>query len=265
MATIAVLGCGPAGLFAAHAVKLHGFEPRIFSIKKKSFIYGAQYLHAALPELTIPAPDAVVKTTRVGRGSAYAERVYGDVNKLTSWSRVQPEQPAWDMRKTYERAWDVYEDNIIDIRLDGGDIADFSANFELVISTVPAWTICMNPMHQFKSVPIFVKQDFDIADTPGFKLPPEDNWVVYNGTKVGDWYRMSRIFGHRSLEARATPTLLHQGYELGFKIVSNTCDCHPNVVRAGRMGKWVSGELTHHAFLTALDAVSEFSGVRGSL
>jgi hypothetical protein len=61
----------------------------------------------------------------------------------------------------------------------------------------------------------------------------------------------SRIFGHESTEARAQPAHRQEaGWESGFKVVNNNCDCHPNIVRAGRMGLWTGGVLTHHAFET---------------
>lgn len=187
--------------------------------------------------------------------------MYGDGKRVTSWAKVAPQQPAWDLRLAYDNAWAKYEPYIIDVEMDAESVADFSSKFELVISTVPLWSICENDRHRFNSRPILFKQNILYPDLPGFKIPEKDS-VVYNGTIVGDWYRASNIFGHSSIEARPAPWLVQHGWNLGFKIVGNNCDCHPNVVRAGRMGKWKAGELTHHAFATSLDAITEFSGQR---
>ena len=109
-------------------------------------------------------------------------------------------------------------------------------------------------------MPIFYKQHFQAGEMEGFR-PPDKDCVLYNGTLIGDWYRASWIFDDVSIEARPAPWL--KDYKLGFKIIDNDCDCHPNVVRAGRMGRWQAGELTHHAFATALEAITTLSGTRG--
>jgi len=49
---IAVLGCGPAGLMSAHAAMVateSEADLAIFSTKRKSPLYGAQYLHQPIP------------------------------------------------------------------------------------------------------------------------------------------------------------------------------------------------------------------------
>lgn len=141
------------------------------------------------------------------------------------------------------------------------DIEEYTSQFDLVISTIPLWAICMKPKeHRFNSVSIIVKKSIDegMAGIPMYK----DNWVIYNGSKGYDWYRASSIFGHRSVEARALPPLVNMpGWESGFKVVNNNCDCHPNVVRAGRMGRWTGGVLTHHAFETTIEAISTHFGI----
>lgn len=258
MNTVVILGCGPAGLFAAQACKLSGIEPVIISKKQLSIIYGAQYLHQPIPGLTADdgSDTFLVHTMRNGTPEEYAERVYGDAQRVTSWEKVQPVRPAWDLRTTYGVAWDQFEDSIIDQFIDGSLLNEFSANFDLVISTVPRWSICLNPEHSFPSIPIMVKDkvEFEIGGAP-------DNYVVYNGTPEGLWYRVSNIRGHASTEAIAHPSLLHQGWELGFKIMDCDCDCHLGVVHAGRMGRWESGVLTHHAFEDAIAAISDRFGV----
>jgi hypothetical protein len=96
--------------------------------------------------------------------------------------------------------------------------------------------------------------------------PPEGfngasyNYVIYNGTTQGLWYRASRINGYEATEALAHPALVNDGWSLGFKVQDTDCDCHPNVVRAGRMGKWKSGILTHHAFEDTIAAINDRFG-----
>lgn len=48
---IAILGCGPSGLVAAHAAMQININKRVsvFSRNLRSPIYGAQYLHQPIP------------------------------------------------------------------------------------------------------------------------------------------------------------------------------------------------------------------------
>jgi hypothetical protein len=233
---------------------MHGLNPVIMSKKQKSVIYGAQYLHKPIPGLSSQAPHGCVKTTLRGKPEVYAERVYGNAQHLTSWHRVEPVVYAWNLRAVYERAWKKFQDNIADITVGPEDIAEFTIQFDLVVSTIPLWSICMKPKeHRFNSAAILVKK------FPASKSG--SNWVVYNGTRDDDWYRSSSIFGHRSYEARSHPRLLtDSGWEPGYKVIDTNCDCHPNVVRAGRMGKWTRGVLTHHAFETTIEAIADQYG-----
>ena len=57
---VAVLGCGPAGLFACHAAVRGGAEVDVYSQKKRSEIGGAQYLHQHVPDVTGTEPEAMI-------------------------------------------------------------------------------------------------------------------------------------------------------------------------------------------------------------
>lgn len=262
MPTVAVLGCGPAGLFAAQALSLHGIEPAIISKKKKSELYGAQYLHKPIPGLSSQLPTGLVSTYRVGSPEAYAERVYGLATASTSWDRVVPLVDAWDLRSTYDAAWEKFSDDIVDTAVSADDVGEFGANFDLVISTIPLWSICAKSNeHFFKSQNILVLKNIELYKVPIVEKEDE-NWVVYNGTHQFSWYRASQIFGHACFEARSEPAFqINKLWEPGFKVVGTDCDCHPAVIRAGRMGTWTRGVLTHHAFERTIEAISEQFGI----
>jgi hypothetical protein len=262
MPTVAVLGCGPAGLFAAQAISLHGIKPVIISKKKKSEIYGAQYLHKPIPDLSSQLPTGSVSTYRVGAPEVYAERVYGIETTPTSWTRVVPLADAWDLRRTYDAAWDKFSDDIVDFSVSADDVNEFSAEFDLVISTIPLWSICARTNeHMFMSQDIMVRKDIEFHEVPMVEKRDE-NWVVYNGTHMFSWYRASCIFGHPSVEARMSPVFLNNKFwQPGFKVVGTNCDCHPAVIKAGRMGTWTRGVLTHNAFERTIEAISEQFGM----
>jgi threonine dehydrogenase-like Zn-dependent dehydrogenase len=261
MSTVAVIGCGPAGLFAAKAVEDLGHSVTITSEKKRSEFYGAQYLHRPIPGFSSQAPDGEIRTIRVGSAAGYADRVYQDRTRVTSWSKAHSEPvPAWDLRKTYDAAWEHFEQQIVGFSMGVEDLEEYDRQFDLVINTAPLWRFCISSQHTFQSKTIFVAPVV-------MSMVSDRNYVIYNGLeKNGDndtWYRSSQIFGHASTEfgtplnKEAEPLRHITNWDLGFKIVGSNCDCHPNVVRAGRMGTWTPGVLTHHAYETAVSACTD--------
>lgn len=256
---VGILGCGPAGLFAAQAAQVLGHEVMIVSRKTKSIIYGAQYLHKPIPGLSTPASKGTIKTYRLGTAEGYAERVYGDGKRPTSYDLAPDERDAWDLRSAYDAAWDKFEGQINHQLLDGDGAIQYEAVCDKVISTVPLWAICMRPdAHMFHSVSIMVTRRMEYTGLKTF-FGGESNGVIYNGTNYGRWYRTSHVFGHSSTEAIASSEFLEEnpGAEPGFKIVSSNCDCHPGIIKAGRMGKWQAGILTHHAFDDTIQALAD--------
>lgn len=270
MPTVAVLGCGPAGLFAAQAVCLAGATPVIISQKKKSVIYGAQYLHEPIPGITDwQVPDGYIETILMGEEPNYAERIYGDPERPTSWRRASPEpKPAWSLQRAYDTAWRRFESGIVNMQLGYEEIETIAAQMDLVISTIPRWATC-KVGHTFETRPILVKSELEYTGLPEY-ISKQRNVVIYNGTKFGYWYRTSLIFGEESTEAAADHRLQpriaaeKQKWSAGFKIVGNDCDCLPNIVRAGRMGLWESGVLTHEAFSAATEAMFETFGTQAA-
>lgn len=242
-----VLGCGPAGLLAAHGITMAGGRPLIVSRKVKSKILGAQFLHRAIPEITSHEPDGMLDFRKAGDPGRYADRIYGNSKKATSWERYQVGQhPAWSMENAYDVLWERYEGDIMDQEITAHFLDELEREFSLAISTVPALVLCHVEEHEFPKIPIHI-----IPWTP----IPEDNFVMYNGTTMGHWYRTSRIFGHSSTES--VHVFDEPGGVTGFKILNTDCTCRPGIVRAGRFGEWRSGVLTHHAFEKAMAAMLE--------
>jgi hypothetical protein len=242
-----------------------GHEVVIFSKKVQSKIYGAQFLHQAIPGLTSREPDGEVHIFKLGEEANYARRVYGDSRTPTSWRKLdQSPYPAWELRYAYDRAWDKFEPLIVDQKLDASEVRDLTAFFPVVISTVPLWALCLGG-HTFSSVDILVTKrtfgnDVNATINRGRKMP--ENYVIYNGDLAYQgWYRTSSIFGYESTEVVAQTDPKHEIFngerEAGYKIEGTDCDCHPNLIKTGRMGTWKRGVLTHHAYLDTITACQE--------
>jgi threonine dehydrogenase-like Zn-dependent dehydrogenase len=190
---VIVLGCGPAGLFAAHAAVRAGHEVAIFSKKRKSHMYGAQYLHAPIPDLTDDSPSFQVEYRLLGTVADYATKVYGEEPPdFVSPEKLLGRHKAWDIRRAYDRAWSMYEGRIVDWEVKAHDLMDWSiSNLDVLISTIPLPLICQQQgKHFFKT-----RKAWAIGDAPDRdQFAPalaEYNTVLCNGSNEGSWYRAS--------------------------------------------------------------------------
>lgn len=251
---VAVLGCGPSGLFAAHALVQIGCEVQIFSKKRKSEMFGAQYLHAPIPGLTDGMVPISLEYKLIGTAAGYREKVYGPGSNV----EVSPEtltetHSAWDIREAYGRAWNLYNDRIRhwpDIGFTS--IRAFMANADLVVSSLPAKAICGDPDHRFNSQDIWA-----IGDAPerGIFEPlrlAKGGQVLLNGETDTGWYRTSSVFFHGTTEWPSGRKPPIEGVARVEKPLSNDCDCHEEVLRVGRYGRWEKGVLSHEAYYDCL-------------
>ena len=255
---VAVLGCGPAGLMAAHgAVAAGATQIIILSKRRKSEMFGAQYLHEPIPGVPDIGSFTVVYKL-IGTNDDYRRKVYGN-----NWSgAVSPESlegqhQAWDIRRTYDWLWLRYQDGIADYALDPLSLDDAlkEINADVVINTVPRPALCRMG-HQFQGSLVWAAGD---APERGITLPYNQarrNQVLCNGEPEPAWYRLSNIDGYRTVEwpRDARPPI--QAAEL-MKPTMTNCDCNPTLVHAGRYGRWDKSVLSHTAYHDAHNAVLE--------
>lgn len=248
---VVVLGCGPAGLFAAHAAVEQGADVTIFSKPRKSMMRGAQYLHRPIPGLS--GKPFEVTYDLLGDPAAYRSKVYGDVSDIL----VSPEtlvgiSQAWDIREAYDAAWDLYNERIRGWDAERSAIPTLAANADLVISSIPAQLICQNNKHKFDSAKIW---SIDMVKPSGlFQYDdggPVDNLVICSGDPDDWWYRASRIHGWENTEFphdhRPSESEHYSVHEVE-KPLSTDCDCLSGVMRVGRYGSWKKGVLSHEAY-----------------
>ena len=250
MKRVLILGCGPAGLVAAQAARLHGARVYIASRKQKSFIGGAQYLHEPIPEISDSVqPDGYIRIMMVGSEEGYAQKVYGIADAETSWRNYEDgaRVPAWDLRRAYDDLYELFEDHIVNTELDADVIGNVINTLEpdLVVSAIPLPALCIDHNHLFTKQNVYVDMDRGLAD----------NVIVWNGDPRTEWYRASRIFsvtGGYEYPDDGTPV---RNARLIGKPLDNDCDCWPDIVRTGRYGKWKKDVLVHHSFAQITEAL----------
>jgi hypothetical protein len=269
MGRVAVLGCGPSGLLAAHAASLREHEVDVLSKKKKSEISGAQYLHAPIPGIhELEFAPARMRYVLQGTVEGYATKVYGKelAGKFaTSPESLTREHDAWNLAETYDLLWQWYSDLVFETdltRIVLGDLMDTGV-YDLVLSTVPANVLCQRG-HFFTGITIMAGE---------FSVGLPDNHVICNGEVFPSWYRASNVFGHQwaewSEESRTPSGNVMRRPPIPLRSIikplETNCDCwitgdeRTRMVRLGRYGKWHKKELTHHAFEEALDLCDQIS------
>lgn len=254
---ITVLGCGPAGLMAAHAVMMigseWGFEPdlAIFSRKVKSPLYGAQYLHRPIPGINCGEPRLVEYMLR-GNPEDYKRKVYGSFwDGTVSPEDLGQQHRAWDIRAAYDDLWDAYHRRINDVELDAGGVVILKEQHsDVTINTIPRPAICYQG-HAFSSTDITAAGD---APDLGITLAQSgytclDDTVICNGEESPSWYRMSRVFGHTTIEwpGKIDRVPINTAARVR-KPLHHNCDCHDDIIHVGRYGEWSKGVLSHTAY-----------------
>lgn len=264
----AVLGCGPAGLFAAHGLLQSGWDVWIYSEKRKSDLYGAQYLHGPIEDLTPSGEIPTMVNYRLeGSIEDYRQKVYGAVPVRVSPESLLTRHAAWDIRAAYDRAWELYGPHVIHFPMDSKSIGwvngplSATKKFDVIVSTLPMPALCYKPdLHQFHSASIWAYGD---APDRGQLAPyrPEEDFVECNGTSEVGWYRASNIHGHVTVEwpGRSKPPL--PGVAGVKKPIYTDCNCYRDgtlprgtqFVPLGRYGQWSKGVLSHHAYTQAMN------------
>lgn len=249
---------------AAAAVKVCGMEPVILSKKRKSEMFGAQYLHRPIPNFS---PDESFEVEYVLRGTVqgYRDKVYG----MGYRGSVSPEDLTeshlgWDIRTTYNNLWEHFVDSIQSFTIaDGFSFQQHLAvlmeegNVAHAISTVPAPLLCVNPEHSFSAQTIW-----SIGDAPEkgifvpFK-PANLNTVLCDGDPHTSWYRAANIQGYNTIEWPQAKKPPIENLSNVTKPLSTNCDCHPQLHRLGRYGQWLKGVLSHTAYDATLVGLSE--------
>jgi hypothetical protein len=264
---VVVLGAGPAGLLAALAVKHAGHVPILVSRPEKSPVLGLQYLHSAIPGLTLDGDSAVIDVVKRGTRDGYAEKVYGNPAAPCSWDTIpEGEHRVWNLRDAYDLLWYAFRITLNSHEVGPGLLSSLCESSDLIISTIPAKDLCWQPYkHEFSQEVVRVSQ----ASIPGVDATSQTDHhgvVIYNGTIGDPWYRYSQIFGIDSWEYPAHHNrlprtgLLRKRLEsrLVTKPLATDCDCwanEENFVPLGRYGQWKKDVLLHDVYWGAKEAV----------
>lgn len=259
--SVAILGCGPAGLMVAHAAEMAGWNFHIYSKKKKSPLFGAQYLHQEIPGLDC-GPEICVTYSLVGTPEQYRHKVYGETwDGTVSPEDYLEEHSAWDLRSVYDYLWFKYGGEVEHCDLGLTGYALNHQKYDLIISTVPR-TVWDNNEEHFEKSYIWALGDGDYQRVHMDR--PDPFTVVCDGSSSVPWYRVSNIFGYATKEwpqwwnkpyGTVSPPV--PGAARVAKPLRYTGNSAPDFIHLGRFAQWEKGVLTSDVFFAAQKVLAD--------
>jgi hypothetical protein len=236
-----VIGCGPAGLAAAHAAAGLEYPVRVIAPKQKTPQRGPLLLQRPIPGINKSHPDGYIRQIVIGGGILdYRYKLYGDINIGINGDILEPGYHAWRFPETYDLLWDKYSDLIEDRRVAPWTVSEYANDDPevLMINTAPANEMCVRrSVHVFRDCPVIVTEPAIYSSQP-------DDTIIFSGDPEVPWSRSSRIFGTEVTEwpMQAAPDVRERFKPNKVRVVrkpiSTNCNCHPGVLRTGRFGTW---------------------------
>lgn len=230
---VIVIGCGPAGLAAAHAAVGLGADVEIIAPKEKTRQEGPLLMQRPIPGINTGHPDGTIHQIVIG-GSIldYRYKLYGDINIRINGDMLEPAYHAWKHRETYDELWLKYADLIRDHYVTPYELSSMHEQADLVVSTANIRLLCKswtNNVHHFVNKKVAITPYTSYPDQP-------DNTIIFNASPDTDWVRSSRIFGVPVTEWPCDKG--PKGARVISKPISTDCNCYPHVLRTGRFGKY---------------------------
>lgn len=253
MTEVAVLGCGPAGMLAAHAAAMVFDRVDIYSKPVRSHIGGAQYLHEAIPLLTSTVPDSTCELIKVGTAPGYSHKVYGAVREDISWYRYgERRYNVWNLREAYERTWHLYKEWIRPLTLDPGIVRRLNTEYQFVISSIPLYELVPEDIRDRFG---FHWQTVWITQAP---LIGGSNYIEYNGNPDVPYYRRSVLFDTEGFEYGARHLAPNEAVTVRKPLGCEKADhVMPSVHKVGRYGTFQKTKLAHHAYVDTLEIITK--------
>jgi hypothetical protein len=234
---VAVIGCGPAGLAAAHAAYGMGANVSIFSPGVKSPQKGPLILQRPIPAITLDHPDGYIRQLVIdGSILDYRYKLYGDINIGINGDILEPGYHCWDHIKAYDALWARYmarpDPRITLIKGEVGpqEISHLVHEFGLVVNTAPLIRLCYKA-HMFRSKAVEITLQRSYPDQP-------TDTTIFNAGSRYPWVRSAWLLGNECTEWLEGTAPAELGPFTIRKPIRHNCDCYPDVLLTGRFGAW---------------------------
>jgi hypothetical protein len=260
---VAVIGCGPAGLAAAHAAYGLDAEVTVISPGLKSPQRGPLILQRPIPAITTDHPYGYIRQIVIG-GSIldYRYKLYGDINISIQGNILKKGYHGWNHIEAYDKLWRLYmgnEPDVPDENWNGRatrinkfvtplELHDMRTQFDLIVNTAPLRNLCHNGKH------VFTFKAVEITDGYSYPNQPPDTTIFNAGDKY-PWVRSAWLFGNSCTEWLASTAPRDLEPFVIRKPINHTCNCYPFVLGTGRFGAWRNETWVDTAYYDTRDAI----------
>lgn len=250
----AIVGCGPAGLAAAHAAYGLGAEVTIYSPGIKSPQRGPLVLQRPIPAITTDHPTGYIRQLVIG-GSIldYRYKLYGDINISVQGNILKTGYHCWNHIEAYDKMWDLYMNTTSDTvnRVDGLvssiDLYVIQKDFDLIINTAPLKDLCFDD-HEF------IFKAVEITDGYSYPNQPE-NTTIFNAGDKFPWVRSAWLLGNSCTEWLPGTAPRERNPLTIRKPIKHDCNCFPHILCTGRFGAWRNETWVDTAYYDTRDAI----------
>jgi len=252
---VIVIGCGPAGLAAAHAAVGLGAEVTIYAPGQKTPQRGPLLIQRPIPGINTNHPDGTIHQLVIG-GSIldYRYKLYGDVNIGINGDILKPHYHAWNHVETYERLWAFYSDLIVPRQVSPQALSVMHLEADLVVSTANAQRMCRSGRMIAGGVHQFLYQEVAVTPHTSYPDQPYDT-IIFNADPDAPWVRSSFVFGVPVTEWLLDRAPKGEGVTIIRKPISTNCNCYPHVLRTGRFGAWKNETWVDTAYWDTYSAI----------
>ena len=245
--TVVILGAGPSGMMAAHAVAQYGLTPMVIDrdpdkTRRNSGVY---YLHSDCG-LALRSRE-VMQRVLGGEGlfpqnlvKAYAAKVYGQEVSSSSILHAydHPQIQVYNAVEALEHLWEMYGAYVHKDVIEGFEaVWDYQMQVGNVVSTIPARVLFPDIAYNAVYANVHVSE-----------APETEAFVYYNVGPAISWYRCASLFGVFTAEypCMLKPDITRGEWRRVHKVIGTSTPLpeYPWLITTGRYGAWDKACLT---------------------
>jgi hypothetical protein len=261
MKKLAVIGSGPAGMFAGWAGIWSGWHVTFHTpawVKAKSSSAGVFFLHH---DLGLPLRSAKVDVRYFGgEPEDYRRKIYGEADVVSSLEKIwdDDDETYWDGAQAIDMVWDIMET----ARQSGAvEVVDHAANADFVKLAKFTYDAVVNtaPLNALLDIALPYRDAWVHVGA----APPDESYMLYNAHPGMPWYRAAAAFGRFTLEYNEKPPEPRTVFPVR-KVMPITPAQRAEieaefegVLLTGRFGAWDKSKLSHHAFNDTADLLEK--------
>ncbi len=186
---VVILGGGPGAIYAFYGALSAGFDRSQVQIWADRFQYppGAFWLHKLPPNVSgFEASDITIRL--LGEAHIYSWKQWGAIFPTSAGTLGNTVQRGYNPHTVLPQLWHDCNTKILEKRWNQQEVLLLAEQHKYVIVTFPITTPARTEILKLK-IPVYTAE-----------VPTEENHCIYGGVTGVDWVRLTRAFGHLSVE-----------------------------------------------------------------